>query len=225
MTMMPSIFNLSANSLRRSSSAPSRRFRRAEHDFYPTPPEATRALLSVETFNGSIWEPACGDGAIASILKDDDYHVVATDLIDRGFGIGGIDFLKEDRPRARNIITNPPYGSGLADAFVEHALNLTAMTGGSVAMLLIMTSLCSPKRHSFWVTRPPSVIYGIDELVCFPNGRYSEAFKRACYLPFCWAVWHPEPISRPAFWWLSMDEFRKPQSPRATAHAQERIAA
>ena len=32
--------------------------RRLPNEFYPTPPEATRALLSVETFDGSIWEPA-----------------------------------------------------------------------------------------------------------------------------------------------------------------------
>ena len=35
--------------------------KRAAFEFYPTPPEATRALLSVETFEGLIWEPACGD--------------------------------------------------------------------------------------------------------------------------------------------------------------------
>jgi len=35
--------------------------KRAAFEFYPTPLEATRALLSVETFEDSIWEPACGD--------------------------------------------------------------------------------------------------------------------------------------------------------------------
>jgi hypothetical protein len=43
---------------------------RAAHDFYPTPPEAVRALLSVESFEGSIWEPACGDGAISRTLVE-----------------------------------------------------------------------------------------------------------------------------------------------------------
>lgn len=33
--------------------------KRAPFEFYPTPPEATRALLSVENFDGDIWEPAC----------------------------------------------------------------------------------------------------------------------------------------------------------------------
>lgn len=62
--------------------------RRVPHDFYPTPPEAVRALLSVETFTGSIWEPACGDGAISKVLIEAGFEVVSTDLIDRGFGTG-----------------------------------------------------------------------------------------------------------------------------------------
>lgn len=85
--------------------------RRAPFEFYPTPPEATRALLSVESFNGSIWEPACGNGAISKVLIEAGYDVVSTDLIDRGYGAGGHDFLKSDNPLARNIITNPPYGT------------------------------------------------------------------------------------------------------------------
>jgi hypothetical protein len=40
---------------------------RQRDDFYPTPPEGTRALLSVERFEGPIWEPACGDGAISRV--------------------------------------------------------------------------------------------------------------------------------------------------------------
>lgn len=42
--------------------------RRIPNEFYPTPPEATRALLSVEAFDGPIWEPACGEGAITREL-------------------------------------------------------------------------------------------------------------------------------------------------------------
>lgn len=85
--------------------------KRAAYEFYPTPPEATRALLSVEQFDGSIWEPACGDGAISKVLTEAGYQVVSTDLIDRGYGAGGHDFLKSTTPLAKNIITNPPYGT------------------------------------------------------------------------------------------------------------------
>jgi hypothetical protein len=85
--------------------------KRAPFEFYPTPPEATRALLSVESFEGTVWEPACGDGAISKVLMAAGYQVVSTDLIDRGFGQGGCDFLKSTEPLARNIITNPPNGT------------------------------------------------------------------------------------------------------------------
>ena len=59
---------------------------RVPFDFYATPPEATRALLSVEDFDGLVWEPACGHGAISRVLVNAGYSVVSTDLIDRGYG-------------------------------------------------------------------------------------------------------------------------------------------
>src|SRR4051812_23471416 len=90
-----------------------------EHDYYPTPPEAVASLLAAEIFDGPIWEPACGSGNISRVLQRYHYPVVSTDLHEYGFGEGGVDFLKETRPRAKHIITNPPYGKGLADRFVE----------------------------------------------------------------------------------------------------------
>jgi hypothetical protein len=67
--------------------------------------------LSVEHFEGTIWEPACGDGAISKVLEAAGYDVISTDLIDRGFGQGGVDFLKTTKALGRNIVTNPPYGT------------------------------------------------------------------------------------------------------------------
>lgn len=99
--------------------------RRIPNEFYPTPPEAVRALLSVETFDGPIWEPACGEGAIAKVLAASGHEVVSTDRYAYGFGQSGIDFLAEENPRAKHILTNPPYGHGLADAFMLKALKLT----------------------------------------------------------------------------------------------------
>ncbi|NBU58329.1 MAG: hypothetical protein EBS23_00835 [Betaproteobacteria bacterium] len=78
------------------------------NEFYPTPPEATRALLSVEHFDGDIWEPACGDGRIAKVLERHGHPVVATDLYPYGYGATGVDFLREREPRAKHIVTNPP---------------------------------------------------------------------------------------------------------------------
>jgi hypothetical protein len=182
--------------------------RRIPHEFYPTPPEAVRALLSVETFDGPIWEPACGEGAIAKELAAAGHSVVSTDLYGYGYGQTGIDFLAERNSRAKHIVTNPPYGHGLADAFLLKALDLTRRTGGKVALLLNLASLCHPRRTALWQRNPPARIYAIDGIVCWPAHRYGpapEAFTRHRY---CWTVWSPEHQGAPRFWWLAADKFR-----------------
>lgn len=180
---------------------------RAPFEFYPTPPEGIRALLSVERFDGTIWEPACGDGAIARELVTAGYEVISTDLADHGYGTPGIDFLKETTPRAKHIVTNPPYGRGLADRFVGHALKLTRQTGGSVAMLLNLASLAHPSRHAKFINTPPAAIYALDNLVCWPNGNPREARRSTHEHRYCWMIWRPHTI-RPTFWWLSTAQFR-----------------
>lgn len=181
---------------------------RIPNEFYPTPPEATRALLSVEAFDGDIWEPACGNGQIAKVLADHGHTVVSTDLHAYGVGVSGVDFLKQDAARARHIVTNPPYGYGLADRFVEHALALTRQTDGKVAMLLNMKSLCHPSRTAFWTRNPPARIYAVDDIVCWPDCEYGPPPGYFTRHRYCWAVWAPGHSGRPRFWWLSGRDFR-----------------
>jgi hypothetical protein len=188
---------------------------RAAFDFYVTPVEATRALLSVEDFDGPIWEPACGDGAISRELIAAGHEMVSTDIADRGYGVAGVDFLEEGRARAKHIFTNPPYGRGLADRFIGQALRLTRATGGSVVMLLDLASLCHPRRHAKFVNTPPAAIYALDECVCIPNGVFNRAILRDAQMRFCWVVWKPGHTGRPGFWWLSTRPFR-------TARPQQR---
>ncbi|PHP64968.1 hypothetical protein CSC94_21790 [Zhengella mangrovi] len=177
--------------------------RRAPFEFYPTPPEAIRALLAAERFDGSIWEPACGDGAIARECEAAGYEVVATDLADYGYGEAGRDFLKSDTPRAKHIVTNPPYGRGLADRFVRQALSITAKTGGKVAMLLNLSSLCDPARHFSYLARPPARIYALDHCVCYPNGDPGQAGPYTRRHRYCWMVWDQVPKVTTTFHWLS----------------------
>lgn len=182
--------------------------KRAAYEFYPTPPEATRALLAAESFDGEIWEPACGQGHIARVLEDHKYSVTSTDLIDYGYGEGGRDFLAERRPLAKHIVTNPPYGRGLADAFAKHALDLTAKTGGSVAMLMNLAGLCHPLRHDFYVSRPPAVVYCLDECTCWPYGDPSRATTSIAKQRYCWIVWKHGHAGPTAMKWLSTRHFR-----------------
>lgn len=196
---------------RRPVSATTRAFRmgpqiaphRAAYEFYPTPPEATRALLFAERFDGSVWEPACGQGHISKVLAQAGYDVVSTDLVAYGYGEGGRDFLAERRPLAKHIITNPPYGRGLADAFAKHALKLTRKTGGSVAMLMNLSGLCHPLRHDFYVSQPPAVIYALDECVCWPYGDASRATTSIAKQRYCWIVWKHEHVGPTHFRWLT----------------------
>jgi hypothetical protein len=112
-------------------------YARQDRDFYPTPAWVTEALLRTVRLPKRIWEPCCGDGAMARVLESDGHHVVATDLVDRGYGEGGRDFLMESRlpDGVTAIVTNPPYGKLLLPKIVAHALELTRPVGGMVAML------------------------------------------------------------------------------------------
>lgn len=76
---------------------------RPNEDYYATNPKAVELLLENETFNHSIWECACGEEHIAKVLESNGYHVVSTDLIDRGYGTGGIDFLKQTENRGGEL--------------------------------------------------------------------------------------------------------------------------
>lgn len=196
--------------------------RRLPNEFYPTPPEATRALLSVECFDGGIWEPACGDGRIASVLTEHGHAVVATDLHAYGHGETGVDFLRQTAPRAKHIVTNPPYGWGLADRFVMHALDLTAKTGGKVAMLLNMASLAHRQRTRWWRANHPARLYAVDDIVCWPEDRYGPPPHHFTKHRYVWAVWTHGHTGPSAFWWLSGAEFRAHKPKFLTKHFNQR---
>ena len=176
-------------------------------NFYPTPPEATRALLSVESFDDAIWEPACGQGHIAKVLLEAGYSVSATDLNDFGYGTFNVNFLDQRIAHAKHIVTNPPYGSGLADDFIMHALRLARYTGGKVAMLLNLASLAHERRTREWRKNPPARLYAIDNVVCWPDPERAPP-KHFLQHRYVWAVWEQGHTGPSAFWWLSANDFR-----------------
>lgn len=81
---------------------------RETNDYYATEPKAAELLCAVENLSPAIWECACGAGHLAEVFCKHGHIVKATDLIDRGYGCGGVDFLKENVHFQGDIVTNPP---------------------------------------------------------------------------------------------------------------------
>lgn len=167
-------------------------------DFYATHPEAVDALLAVESFDGWIWEPACGDGAIVRRLQHHGHDVVATDLVDRGLG-GGVDFLMEWQPRAPHIITNPPFK--LATKFVQNALRLTT---GKVAMLLKVGFLEGVERAPIFDDAPFARLWVFRRRQSFlKNGTNGVSMNgRGGMIAYGWFVWDHAHTGKPELGWI-----------------------
>ena len=106
---------------------------RVENDFYATDPKSTRALLDEVKFQGSFLEPCCGQGHISEVIKEyyPDAEIISQDLVDRGYGKTGIDFLTYEFDRKfDNVITNPPFK--FAQEFIEKSLDILNVLKGTV---------------------------------------------------------------------------------------------
>lgn len=84
-------------------------------DFYPTPPEPTRALVAAEGARirqfCAVWEPACGDGAMMRDLAECGIGSIGSDIIDRGCGAVIRDFFDFETAPQSAIVTNPPFNA------------------------------------------------------------------------------------------------------------------
>ena len=82
-------------------------------DLYETPDCAIAALLRAEKIPQTVWEPACGPGAIVRHLRGTGRTVIASDLVDYGCpdSESRRDFLFEREAPAgvQAIVTNPPF--------------------------------------------------------------------------------------------------------------------
>lgn len=156
--------------------------KRPKSDFYPSPPSAVHALLSVEPIDQPVWEPACGDGAISRVLEARGLPVVSTDMNAHGYGRAGVDFLLEQRLLAPIVVTNPPYS--LADAFVRHAMALGAVR---VAMLLRLAYLEGIGRSDVLDGGKLARVHVFrDRLTMAPKG---VAVDGSSTIAFAWFVW------------------------------------
>jgi len=166
---------------------------REENDYYATEPRAVELLLQLETFNHYIWEPACGEGHIAKVLEAHGHKVVASDLINRGYGIYGIDFFNHQDPYLDNfagdIITNPPYSK--AKEFIQKALDFLP-DGSKIAMFLKVQFMEGKGRKQLFLnTPPPHTIYvSSSRLNCAKNGDFTGLrTSGGSAVAYAWYIW------------------------------------
>lgn len=180
------------------------------NDYYATHYKATEMLCDLETFSKDILEPCCGEGHISKTLEARGYNVESMDLIDRGYGRGGIDFLQYNNKVDKDIITNPPYS--MAKEFVEHAMEIVT-EGHKVAMFLKLTFLESSGRKEMFRKYPPKKIWvSSSRIPCGKNGDFyqrdkdgnikynkdgtpKEVSSAVCYAWFIWEKGYQGPIT------------------------------
>lgn len=161
---------------------------RAENDYYATDPIAIDILCSVETFKGTIWENSCGSGHLSKKLIEKGYQVISTDLINRGYGTNGVDFLKCTQRLGDNIVMNPPYK--YATEFVEKSIDLVD-TGYKVCAFLKLQFIEGKERKGLFLRYPPKTIYASSSrILCAKNGEFLKGGKKeSSAVAYCWYIW------------------------------------
>lgn len=170
---------------------------RQNEDFYSTDPLAIDYLLKHEKFDNKVWECACGNGNLAKRLEEFGYEVHASDLVDRGYGDYGLDFLEQDMCFDGDIITNPPYK--YATEFVEKALELT---NRKVAMFLKIQFLESQKRYErlFMNNPPKKVLPFVKRIDCWRND--DRSLKGSTVL-YAWFIFDKEYDGKTYIEWIN----------------------
>lgn len=179
-----------------------------DFDFSPTPPWATRALIERVLRHAerekvckyqTAWEPACGEGHMAEVLREYFPKVVATDIDPkRGYADHVGDFLDPRNvlvPAADWIITNPPFGDNVLP-FMKRALDLA---GTGVAMFLQLRYLEGVERYEeLYRDWPPTIVAPFVERVPLLMGQYDP--KASTTTAFMWLVWLKYAQPKAPFW-------------------------
>ena len=167
---------------------------RQENDYYATHPQAVRDFLDAlsrdgVTLKSNIWECACGEGHMADVFADYGYGVYASDLIDRGYGISDVDFLKEKScPESYDIFTNPPFK--LAEEFAYKG-NEIIKSGSKLGLFVKIQFLESKSRKDLFNKYPPKYIYVYSERQqCSMNGDFENL--KAKTQAYIWVIWEKD---------------------------------
>ena len=158
---------------------------RRPHDFYPTPPHATQALVERERFTGLILEPACGDGAIVRVLRQARLRR-GGHRHSRRQGL-----LRPNRNRVQHHHESPV--PSYLD-FIRHAKKIATR---KIAMLLPVEFLHggNPLRAFSGPALPPEVVYVFSSRLCFGSDTHAT-------VGHAWYVWDRRHRAAPTLAWI-----------------------
>lgn len=149
---------------------------RNKSDFYPTPPEATIALMNFLKLplDTVIWEPACGENHMVNTMTDCGYKVIGTDIN------SGTDFLKAKCEECDWIITNPPFS--LSEEFINKCIEHKK----PFALLLKSQYWHAKRRLKLFCNYPPSYIL---PLTWRPDFLFKQRGSGSPLMDVMWVVW------------------------------------
>lgn len=183
----------------------------SELDYFPTPPWATRCLISLlknlgcDLSSADCIEPAAGGGHMSDVLAEEFRSVLPSDICDhesRGFPVE--DFLGAPEPEQKTgwMITNPPFR--LADEFavkgMRHARN--------IALLCRVAFLEGQHRYNSLFSKfPLSYVLIFSERIAMLKGRVdNSAASSVCY---AWFVWLENHEGAPQVMWVPPGDKQK----------------
>jgi len=175
---------------------------RKKSDFYETPYSITQQFLdSTSTLwnnEFSILEPACGNGAIVSVLQKNNFKVVQYDI-----NIGK-DFLKETN-QYHYIITNPPFS--LAFEFIQKAKEIAM---DRFAFLLPLSYLHGKKRYDYIYNDtifPLSRVYVYTRYPLLGESLREDGKYKTGMMVYAWFIWDKTHKGSPTIHWIDNNDY------------------
>jgi hypothetical protein len=168
-------------------------------EHYVEPHWVSERLFQEEKFIGGVYDPACGFGRIVQSARDADLNAYGSDIVDRGFEGGVLDFFEESRNHS-NIVSNPPFD--VFEDFTRHAL---ALADRKVALIMPTARLNAARwlydtpLQSVWLLTPrPSM----------PPGHVIKAGGKVGggKSDYAWLVFEHGYSSHPELKWLHRDK-------------------
>ena len=122
------------------------------------------------------------------------------DLIDRGYGETGINFLDYNEKWSGDIVTNPPFK--LAQEFIEHALDIIE-TRCRVYMLIKLQYLEGKARRELYDRKQLKTVYVFtNRLTCSRKCDFNEGSAVA----YAWYEFEKDWNDEPKIKWITKEE-------------------